>query len=216
MTTVYLIRHAEALGNINETFQGRTDLGVTENGFKQLEKLAERFKDVELDAIYSSPLIRTIETAKAVNRYHNLDIIKLDGIIEINGGVFEGQPWKQLPELFPEAFDLWTNRHHEFSVKDGESMREVYDRMQAAVTDIVRSNKGRTVAVVSHGCAIRNFLCYAETIPFEQLDNLEWCENTGVCMLEFEDIVPKIIYKNDYSHLDDATSTLSKQKWWRK
>ncbi|MFA5659060.1 MAG: histidine phosphatase family protein, partial [Oscillospiraceae bacterium] len=130
MTTVYLIRHAEAFGNINEVFQGRTDLEVTDRGYKQLDQLAERFREVRLDAIYSSPLKRTIATATAVNRFHNLEIIKLDGIIEINGGVFEGRPWPELPVRFPEAFDLWKNHHHEFTVEGGESMKEVYDRMK--------------------------------------------------------------------------------------
>jgi len=218
MTTVYLIRHAEAEGNVTETFQGRTDCNVTEKGHNQLKSLAERFKEIPIEAVYASPLIRTMETANAVNFYHNFEITKVDGIMEINGGVFEGQYWKEIPTLFPQAYDLWTNKHYAFEVQNGESMSEVYDRMKKSITQIVSDNKGKTIAIVSHGCAIRNFLCYANKLPFEELDSVEWCDNTGICKFEFDDeeLFPNIIFQNDASHLDSDNSTLVHQSWWRK
>ncbi len=217
MTTVYLIRHAEAEGNVNRIFQGRTDCDVTEKGRKQLELLAERFKNIPLDAIYSSPLKRTVSTANAVNHYHNHKIVTVDGLMEINGGLFEGQLWEELSELFPEAHDLWINHHHEFKIEQGESMREVYDRMKASVLEIVQANKDKTVAIVSHGCAIRNFLCYANKINFEELDTVDWSENTGVCKLTFDDELNlDVIYQNDASHLNEENLTIAYQDWWKK
>ena len=56
MTTIYLVRHCEAMGNINRIFQGHTDEEISENGRMQLERLAERFRGIHLDAVYSSPL----------------------------------------------------------------------------------------------------------------------------------------------------------------
>jgi len=218
MTTVYLVRHAEAEGNILEIFQGRTDCNVTEKGYKQLKALSERFKEIAIDAVFASPLIRTMETAKAVNFYHNLEIVKVDGIMEINGGVFEGEKWLDLPTLFPKAYDLWANKHHEFEVENGESMKDVFDRMKSSISQIVLDNKGKTIAIVSHGCAIRNFLCYANKLPFEQLDSVEWSDNTGVCKFEFDDeeMFPNIVFQNDASHLSDNNSTLQHQSWWKK
>lgn len=218
MITVYLIRHAEAEGNIAEIFQGRTNGGITEKGYRQLKDLSERFKDIPIEAVYSSPLKRTMETAKAVNKYHNFDIIKNDGLMEINGGDFEGVLWCDLPKRFPEAFDLWTKRHHDFKINNGESMVEVYDRMKKTITQIVADNKGKTIAIVSHGCAIRNFLCYANKMPFDKLDSIEWSDNTGVCKFEFddEDLIPNVVFQNDASHLDDDCLSLAHQNWWRK
>lgn len=74
LTTIYLVRHCEAMGNINRIFQGHTDEEISDNGRLQLEKLAERFRDIHLDALYSSPLKRAYRTAEAVNRYHQLPI----------------------------------------------------------------------------------------------------------------------------------------------
>ncbi len=217
MTTVYIVRHAEAEGNISRVFQGRIDCGVTEKGYTQLNALSERFKDIKLDAVYSSPLIRTMETAKAVNKYHNLEIKKVDELMEINGGLFEGQLWEELSNLFPKAHDLWLNHHHEFEIEQGESMREVYDRMKTSVLEIVQENKDKTIAIVSHGCAIRNFLCFANKVNFEELSTLDWCENTGVCKLTFDDdLNPSIVYQNDASHLDEKNLTIAYQDWWKK
>ena len=217
MTTVYLVRHAEAEGNVSQVFQGHTDCNVTENGKLQLNALSERFKEIKLDALYSSPLKRTIATANAVNFYNNLEIQKVDGLKEINGGLFEGKHWDELPKLYPKEYDLWENCHHKFEIQDGESMRTVYDRICKAVLEIVAQNSGKTIAIVSHGCAIRNFLCFANNIAFEELDTTDWCENTGVTKLIFDDkLSPTIEYQNDVSHLSGDKMTMAFQTWWKK
>lgn len=64
MVTAYLVRHAEAQGNIEEFFQGHINTDVSEKGAKQLEMLAERFRDISFDAIYSSPLLRAKKPPK--------------------------------------------------------------------------------------------------------------------------------------------------------
>ncbi len=125
MTKIYLVRHAEAMGNVEEFFQGRTDCEVSEKGKKQLELLAERFRDIQIEVIYSSPLKRTIDTAEAVNKYHDLPIIRDEGLIEINGGVWEGKPWADLPRLYPVEYDLWQNKMYAFYIDEGEKMTEV-------------------------------------------------------------------------------------------
>lgn len=213
MTRIYLVRHAEAMGNVEEFFQGQTDCELSEKGKKQLELLAERFRDIPIEAIYSSPLKRTIDTAEAVNKYHNLPIIRDKGLIEINGGVWEGKPWADLPKLYPVEHDLWQNKMQDFYIADGERMTEVFERVKNAVNKIAAENDGRTIAVVSHGCALRNFLCYAMGKPISALKDVGWSDNTAVSLVEYENGVPKIIFKNSNDHLTGELSTLSKSKW---
>lgn len=213
MTKIYLVRHAEALGNVREFFQGRTDCEVSERGEKQLECLAEHFKNIPIEAIYSSPLKRTLSTAAAVNKYHNLPIQKDEGLIEINGGVWEGKPWADLPKLYPVEYGLWKNRMEDFYIEDGEKMTEVFDRMKSAMDRIAAENEGKTIAVVSHGCALRNLLCYAMGKPISALKDVGWSDNTAVSLVEYESGVPKIIFKNNNEHLPDELSTLSRSRW---
>jgi broad specificity phosphatase PhoE len=217
MTRLYLIRHAEAEGNIQRKFQGHLNGDISDNGEQQLERLKERCKWQRFDAIYASPLRRTYKTACAVNHYHALPIIKDGGLIEINGGHWEGKRWDDLPDLYPEENRHWEDEPWLFNPKGGESMREVYDRIWDTIISIVKKHPNQTICVVSHGCVIRNFACRASGKPIEQLQSIDWVENTAINIFDFdENLRPTVIALNDASHLDEETSTITKQDWWQK
>jgi broad specificity phosphatase PhoE len=215
MTRIYLVRHAEAQGNIMRIFQGSIDADVSENGIRQLERLKEHFKNIEIDAVYSSPLIRAYKTAQAANYYHNLPITTLDDLKEIDGGHWEGVKWADIETLFRDEHRLWTDEPWNFACEGGEAMRQVYDRIWNAISKIVRENSGRRVLVTSHGCAIRNFICRASGKSIEHLREIDWFENTSVNVIDFDDnFNPNIISLNDAAHLDEETATITKQSWW--
>lgn len=205
MTDLFIIRHCEAIGNRDRTFQGVSDCDITELGEKQLEHLAERFKNIKPDAVYSSPLKRAYLTARAANKYHGLPVVKVDDLIEINGGEIEGISWVDFPETRPEIEYAWSFEPHNFHPNGGESMRSVYTRSWNAVKKIVAENEGKTVFLASHGCTIRNIICNALGRPIEQLNTVDWADNTGVFHLRFEnwDKLPKVILFNDISHLPE-------------
>lgn len=203
MTTVYFVRHAETDSNTKGIVQGTTDIGVSENGYRQLEKLSERFKDIKLDAIYASPLIRTVETAKAVNKYHNIDIQTDKGLIEMNFGKFEKMTWDELPEKYPDMFKVWCERIYDFSAENGESMRGVYKRMTETVGSIIKHNKGKTIAIVSHGCALKNYFCYVKDYDFTELEKVDWPDNTSVTEVLYDDKMNhKVVCFNNTDHLE--------------
>jgi broad specificity phosphatase PhoE len=215
VTRLFLIRHAQAQGNVERFFQGRVNTEISEIGRKQLEYLSERFKNEKIDIMYSSPFKRALQTADAVNKYQGLEIIKDDRIVEINGGDFEGKYWDEIDRLYPEQSYMWKNRLDSFNAPNGEKMIEVYERMRMAVTDLVTRNIGKTVAVVSHGCAIRNFLCYVEFGDLSKLIDAGWADNTSVSLLEYDDENQKfkIIYKNDSTHLPDDINIPTSAIW---
>ncbi len=216
MTRIILVRHCEAEGNHKRVFQGHTDSEVSENGRRQLALLSIRCRNMKMDAIYSSPLKRAYETAEAVNAYHHLPIQKDDGLIEINGGVWEGKLWEKLPDLYPEDAKAWNAHPWDFAPEGGEPMRHVYERIWKAITNIVQANPGKTVCIASHGCAIRNFLCRAMGKPIEELNDVDWCDNTAISIIDFDEALqPKIVLLNDSSHLTEETSTFAKQEWWK-
>ena len=205
MTDLYIIRHCEAIGNRDRTFQGISDCDITDLGRKQLEHLAERFKNIKPDAIYSSPLKRAYLTAEAANKYHGLPITKIDGLIEIDGGEIEGICWVDFPQTRPELEYAWSFEPHNFHPNGGESMRSVYIRSWKAVKEIVAENEGKTIFLASHGCTIRNIMCNALGRSVEQLNTVDWADNTGVFHLRFNNIneLPEILIFNDVSHLPD-------------
>ena len=201
MTKIYLVRHCEAEGNLKQLFQGRIDTDVTTLGAKQLEFLTERFKDVKLDAIYSSPLKRAFKTAEAVKGEREMPINIHKGLTEIDGGVVDGKPFK---ETFIELgiLDDWINRPWTVKFEEGESFAEVYDRASKALFEIVEKHKGQTIAIASHGGVIRVLSCKALYDDLTKLKDVNWFENTSVTVLEFDDdMKPSVSLFNDFSHL---------------
>lgn len=215
-TTIYLVRHAQASGNVDKTFQGHSDNALTQAGYTQLDRLAERFKTVEFDAIYASPLLRTRETAGAANRYHGLELHLDSGLLEINGGDFEGISWDDIPNLYPEQQRAWNEAPHLFCAPGGESMAQVYHRVSETIDRIARENAGKTIVVVSHGCAIRNYLCAANGWGIERLRDVMWSENTAVCKVEYDEaFAPTVVLQNDASHLEPDLCLMMAQNWWQ-
>ena len=80
MTTVYLIRHAEAEGNLYRIAQGQHDSNLTDRGWRQVEALARRFADIHIDAVYASDLYRTRATASAIYRPKGLPLRVTPGL----------------------------------------------------------------------------------------------------------------------------------------
>lgn len=205
VTKVYFIRHAEAMGNMCGVYQGRIDTGVTDNGKMQLEALAERFKTIPFDAIYSSPTSRARLTAEAADRTLKLPIVTDDRLMELDGGKWEGLAWDEIAEKYPDTLELWNKRLDLFEAPDGEKVVDVQKRIVDAVNDIVTKNAGKTVVITSHGCALRTYFCYAARFPLERINDDHWAMNTSVSLIEYDEkLAPRIVFKGDVSHLDDA------------
>ena len=79
-TTVYLIRHAEAEGNLYRRVHGWYDSLITDNGYRQIAALRGRFADVPIHAVYSSDLFRTRTTARAIYLSHGLELHTTPGL----------------------------------------------------------------------------------------------------------------------------------------
>lgn len=216
MTTLYIIRHCEALGNINNTFQGSVDEDITEKGQKQLDCLSERCKGFIFDVIYTSPLIRAVKTARAANKYHRLKIITEPAFSEIKGGEYEGCKWEELPKLFPVTYNLWKNDFANFKTEKGESMKQVYDRVSIGAMRVVRENKDKNILIVSHGCAIRNLCCYLRGLSLERIGECEWVDNTGISCFTFDDDLKATeVFINDCEHLKKHPELAPHQMFWR-
>lgn len=208
VTTIYLIRHAEAEGNVVPFFQGSLDTALTEKGEQQLEYLAERFREIPLDAIYFSPYQRARMTAEAVNRYHNLNMIPEYDLRELNGGSWEGRRISDLRDEYPEEFQVWVEHMQDFQAPNGDAMTEVYARMRRIMQKIADENPGKTVAVFTHGCALRNFLSYVESGSITGLPAVGWGDNSAVSLVEYDtESGWRLIFKNDSSHLPQDAHT---------
>ena len=200
MTEIYLIRHTQAEGNVYHAMQGHWDGEVTALGLRQIDALAERFRDVPVDALYASDLKRAMLTAGAIRRSHPLELQTLPALREINVGPWEARFFADIQHEQPHETELFLHRAEEFYLPGAERYGEVRSRAAAALETIARENEGKTVAVVSHGVTIRCLLSYVLQRSLED-PSLPICGNTGVSRLFFQDGVWRTDYINDCSHL---------------
>lgn len=202
MTYIYLVRHCEAMGNHKRLFQGSTDCDVSEIGAKQLEYLKERFKDIKLDAVYSSPLIRAQKTAQVMASGKNLEIITRKNLAELDGGVVEGKPFQEAFNAIPGLADAWNNHPQDFAPEGGEAMRDAYVRIYDEVIALAHQNRNKTIAAASHGGVLRCLMCRVLYYDITRLKDVPWCENTAVTLLKIDDDDKiSVEFFNDYSHV---------------
>lgn len=201
MTKIYIVRHCEALGNVKRIFQGTTDLDISELGEKQLPYLEKRFSEIPLDRVYSSPLIRTQKTAKAIIGNKGLTLDLNSGLIELDGGIVEGKPFAEALQT-TGLTDTWNNHPQDFAPENGEPMRHAYERIWETILKIAKENKGKNVACATHGGVTRCLNCRLLFGDISKLSDTPWSENTAVTLIEFDDdLNPTLRFMNDNSHL---------------
>lgn len=201
MTTVYFVRHGATEFNRTERFQGATDVPLDDFGQAQAGYLGERFRDVPLNAVYASPLIRARQTAQGVCKFHpELTPIADSGLCEIHCGVLEGRFVSELRAEYPDVMDIFQHRPAAFAPPGGETAYQVHIRMGAAIRRIVESNPGKTLAVVSHGFALLTYLGALDR-PFDELRPMLF-GNAAVACVEYDDFDHfRVRFVDDQSHL---------------
>lgn len=215
MTKIYVIRHAEAEGNLYRRMHGHYDGLIVPNGYRQIEALEHRFSSVHIDACYSSDLRRTMKTAEAIYKPKGLELITNPALREISIGGWEDMPFGYLERLPNGELNKFNNFPFEFVGDGAETFHQVCERMTGIITEIARENDGKTVAVFTHGCVIRALIYALFGNGDGDMSLAGHSDNTAVTYFDYEDGFFKKGYFNDNSHLDESISTLAHQHWWR-
>ena len=211
MTTIYLIRHAEAEGNVFRRLHGQYDSNVTPNGMKQIAALEKRFAAIAVDAVYASDLTRTCTTAGAVYKPKNLPLHREPRFRELDCGVWEDQPFGWLDHADPERNRAFSHDPQRWSVEGSEVFPVYTGRFLQALDEVARRHEGQTVAVFSHGMVLRGVM---QRLFFPEKRDLPHSENTAVTKLVWDGAY-HLEYLNDASHLPPEITTLGRQQWWR-
>jgi 2,3-bisphosphoglycerate-dependent phosphoglycerate mutase len=153
VTTILLARHGESDWNRERRWQGHADRPLTEHGVEQARALAERLADIDLDAVYSSDLLRARATAEAVAAPRGLDVRILSELREVDVGSWSGLTREEASELFPADFARWLDGGQGW--RDGETYEAMSERVLAALATIIAAHPEGRVLVVAHGGPIR-------------------------------------------------------------
>ncbi len=149
-TRIYLVRHGATDLTTDDYFAGSSDVPLSDEGHRQVARLAERLRREKFAAVYASPLQRTMETAHTLALPHALAPIADPALREIDYGHWEGLPRALVETRFADEYARWQEDPFVVAPQGGESGVNVLNRLLPAVRAIVERHRQRTVLVVSH------------------------------------------------------------------
>jgi probable phosphoglycerate mutase len=154
-TRLLLIRHGETAWNAEHRVQGHLDIPLSTTGIRQSAQLADRLAGggghEPIDAIIASDLARAWLTAQPLAQRLGQTLIAEPRLRERHFGCFEGHTVEQIAAMWPAQFAAWRARDPAWAMPEGESGTAFIARVFDALQDIVRTYRGRTVALVTHG-----------------------------------------------------------------
>ena len=119
---IYLVRHGETQWNKEEVFRGRKDIPLNEAGRKQAKQAGAYFAGMPVSRIVSSPLARARETAEAIGLATGAPVETAEAFIDINFGIWEGLPLREVKERYPADFALWRASPEKLRIAGGETL----------------------------------------------------------------------------------------------
>jgi len=200
VTKLYLISHGETAGAETKRYKGHLDVPLSENGIRQMERVAEYIYENTghrtdnppipplykggqggVTAIYTSDLSRAVKSAEIIAGPHGLTPVIIPELKERNFGIWEGMSFDEIREKYPDEFNAWASNPLEHSPIGGESTIEVRDRAVKALGKILNNppippltkEGGRSIVIASHGGIIRILLCHFLGVPLENVFRIE-------------------------------------------
>lgn len=158
MAEIILVRHGETDWNVAEVFRGRSDVVLNEKGLKQAELLAGYLGSVEIDAVYSSPLKRALQTAEAIANRKRLEVNVASGLVDFDFGNWQGLSHQEVRYKYKELYVEWIDHPEWVQMLSGENLGDVRRRAMAVVDDVIRQHNGNAV-LVSHRVVNKVLIC---------------------------------------------------------
>jgi broad specificity phosphatase PhoE len=171
---LHLVRHGETTYNAEGRIQGQSDAPLSDLGRRQSLAVAESLAALPIEAVYSSPLSRALETARQIALELGLAVETDPRLMELNAGVFEGRLRSDLANIYPAELAQWLGGDEDFLIPEGESRRRLTVR-GCEVIRAIASAGHRQIVVVTHGgllsVTLRSLLNMSQPLPPFSLQN---------------------------------------------
>ena len=203
VTRVLAVRHGETAWNVENRIQGQLDVPLNERGRWQAQRLALAMGDEAIDAIYTSDLRRTVETAAPTARGCGIAYVTDRGLRERGFGVFEGLTFTEIEQRWPEQSARWRRRDPEFGAESGETLNDFYARSVASVSRLAAVHPGQTIVIVTHGGVLDCLYRAASRIALDAPRSWQ-IGNASINRLLYTPQGFTLIGWSDDHHLEDA------------
>ena len=204
MINIILIRHGETDWNQLRRIQGaNSNTELSQRGKEQAESLALRLKDEKIQAIYSSPLQRALDTARAIAGYHQIEVAIEPALKELDVGELEGIHIEKVGHRLDQ---LLTNPDGTLlKMPGGESLAEVQQRAWSTIQRLISQHSDGVIAVTSHYFVILTIICSVLNLPLSQIGRLRLGVGS-ISTITFDGEIPRLLLFNDSCHLTSNKS----------
>jgi broad specificity phosphatase PhoE len=201
VTVFHLLRHGEHVLR-GRVLAGRTPgVGLSARGRAEIAAVAERLADEKIEALYSSPLQRTRETAEILSQRLDLPVQYREDVLELDFGEWTGLTFEAVRA--DERWRLWSTCRSIATVPGGESMRQVQERAVRALCEMRLAHPDDTVLVVSHGDVIRAALLFALGMPLDFFSRIE-VGLASLSTIQIDDFGIRVLVANERPRLAPA------------
>jgi broad specificity phosphatase PhoE len=216
-TRLLLVRHGATTLSAEDRFAGATDIPLSDEGRSQAARLAERLRDDPIDALYCSPMRRTLETASIIAEPHGLTPVLRPALREIDHGHWEELTRHEVESRFKDEYARWEEDPFSTAPSGGECGVDVMARALPIIRSIVEAHHDQQVVVVSHKATIR--LVISSLLGFDARGYRDRLDQAPACLnvLDFKDPVrARLMLFNDVSHYADypRSPRANLSKWW--
>lgn len=180
-----LIRHGQTEWNATGRWQGQADPPLNETGRAQARQTAQELISQKIEVLISSDLRRARETAEIIGGAIGLPVELEPRLREINLGDWQGLYSDDIRTRWPDEMRVWIESPLAIRPPNGESIRELADRVVTAITDLVACYPDRCVGLVAHELPIASIIVRSRGIPLSDLrthiprnaawSEVEWC-----------------------------------------
>lgn len=197
---VLFIRPGETDWNRDGRWQGWVAVPLNEHGRLQAKRLARFTRNFGLDALYSSDLKRTRETAEIIADSLPFDAIFDERLRERHIGEWQGLTLREIKDWYPEHYAELRADPLGYKIAGGESRQDAIDRALKSLSEIQQRDDYKTVGILSHTTVIRGLLSalVPNTDPFQE----EFANISVTTIAKGDDDVWRVVQYNDISHLD--------------
>ena len=204
ITRFCLVRHGETDWNVARRLQGHTDIDLNTRGLAQANQMAHALKKINLqfDVLYTSDLQRAAKTARAIEGLFKTSAISNPALRERHLGALQGLTTDEAPIREPELWKSHLSRNIEERLRDGESIQQFANRIEAALDQIRGQHLGKTILLVSHGGALDMMYRIASNQPL-QAEKTVAVPNASLNWISHDGSAWRVDGWGDTSHLQD-------------
>ena len=197
----FVVRHGETDWNKLGRFQGHTDISLNDRGLSQARETAVASEDWGYTAIYSSPLVRTVQVAEEIAKVTPMLVSQEPGLKELSLGDLEGVTGEEMRNDWPALFAAWRTEPEKMSMPNGESLGELRDRTWQVILDIEQKHSSDdSIVVISHNFAIRSIVNELLGMPLAYFHRMS-LNLASVCTFDSDERGRRLTGYNSTSHL---------------